>query len=209
MAMDFPNSPTVGQVWPSPPVAGQPQYVWNGSAWTVQSGTVSALALISTVNANNQAQVVFNLTGYSRFKIIADGIKGATAAATFNLQVSEDGGTTWKTSSTGYVFGGLYYQMSANASTYYFLQTTQMQPFANLDLSGATGNLLDILISKGSQLSYTPIKWNAWGSGASGSYTFDGGGIWTGDTNPINAVRFFFSVGNILQGSFSLYGIAS
>jgi len=38
--MDFPNAPTVGQTWPSPPVAGQPVYTWDGVKWTVPIGGV-------------------------------------------------------------------------------------------------------------------------------------------------------------------------
>src|SRR6516162_5217751 len=34
MAMNFPNSPTVGDKYPTSPVAGQPQYTWNGTLWT-------------------------------------------------------------------------------------------------------------------------------------------------------------------------------
>jgi hypothetical protein len=33
MPMDFPNSPTVGQIWPSPPTAGYPVYRWDGTVW--------------------------------------------------------------------------------------------------------------------------------------------------------------------------------
>jgi hypothetical protein len=38
-ALDFPNSPTVGQLYPSPPVAGVPVYRWDGTVWTMQAGT--------------------------------------------------------------------------------------------------------------------------------------------------------------------------
>jgi hypothetical protein len=31
--MNFPNTPTVGQQWPSPPVPGQPVYRWDGTVW--------------------------------------------------------------------------------------------------------------------------------------------------------------------------------
>jgi hypothetical protein len=34
MAMNFPNSPTVGDKYPTSPVTGQPQYTWNGTMWT-------------------------------------------------------------------------------------------------------------------------------------------------------------------------------
>jgi hypothetical protein len=34
MAMNFPNSPTVGDKYPTSPTTGQPQYTWNGTLWT-------------------------------------------------------------------------------------------------------------------------------------------------------------------------------
>src|SRR6516225_6640874 len=34
MAMDFPNSPAVGDKYPVSPSTGQPQYIWNGTLWT-------------------------------------------------------------------------------------------------------------------------------------------------------------------------------
>lgn len=33
MGFNFPNSPTVGQLFPTPPIAGQPRYKWTGYAW--------------------------------------------------------------------------------------------------------------------------------------------------------------------------------
>jgi hypothetical protein len=34
MAMDFPNTPAVGDKYPVSPTTGQPQYTWNGTLWT-------------------------------------------------------------------------------------------------------------------------------------------------------------------------------
>jgi hypothetical protein len=34
MAMNFPNTPNVGDKYPTAPIAGQPQYTWNGTLWT-------------------------------------------------------------------------------------------------------------------------------------------------------------------------------
>jgi len=31
--LDFPPSPTVGQLYPDPPVTGQPTYKWDGAQW--------------------------------------------------------------------------------------------------------------------------------------------------------------------------------
>jgi hypothetical protein len=38
MALDFPSTPTVGQIFPTPPIAGVAQYRWDGTAW-VTAGT--------------------------------------------------------------------------------------------------------------------------------------------------------------------------
>jgi hypothetical protein len=34
MGFNFPNTPTVGQLFPTPPIAGKPRYKWSGYAWT-------------------------------------------------------------------------------------------------------------------------------------------------------------------------------
>jgi hypothetical protein len=39
-AMDFPASPTVGQKYPVPAVAGLPQYTWDGEKWTTVGGSI-------------------------------------------------------------------------------------------------------------------------------------------------------------------------
>jgi hypothetical protein len=38
MAFDFPSSPTIGQQYPTPPVANQPVYTWDGQKWTSGTG---------------------------------------------------------------------------------------------------------------------------------------------------------------------------
>ena len=37
MALDFPSSPTVGQLYPSPPIAGVGQWRWDGTEWVPNS----------------------------------------------------------------------------------------------------------------------------------------------------------------------------
>jgi|SRR6478609_1187337 len=41
MALNFPLAPSIGQLYPSPPVAGQPVYQWDGEKWTVLTGGTS------------------------------------------------------------------------------------------------------------------------------------------------------------------------
>lgn len=42
MGFNFPNSPTTGQLYPQPPIAGLPVYQWDGQKWTVPSSITPA-----------------------------------------------------------------------------------------------------------------------------------------------------------------------
>jgi hypothetical protein len=37
VSINFPNAPTTGQLYPSPPVAGVPVYRWDGAKWLIQT----------------------------------------------------------------------------------------------------------------------------------------------------------------------------
>lgn len=39
-AMDFPNSPVVGEKWPQPPVPNKPVYIWDGFKWTTNDTAI-------------------------------------------------------------------------------------------------------------------------------------------------------------------------
>lgn len=45
MALDFPNSPTTGQLFPSPAVVGVPTYRWDGTEWVAGSGGAAGTAI--------------------------------------------------------------------------------------------------------------------------------------------------------------------
>jgi hypothetical protein len=38
MALNFPDTPTIGQTFPQPPVSGMPIYTWDGEKWTSAAG---------------------------------------------------------------------------------------------------------------------------------------------------------------------------
>lgn len=48
MAFDFPNSPSVGQLYPQPPVVGQPVYKWDGEKWTTIGGALGGKVAVYT-----------------------------------------------------------------------------------------------------------------------------------------------------------------
>jgi hypothetical protein len=84
MALDFPTSPSIGQLYPSPPVAGQPVYKWDGEKWAVTSSSgviyapFDAMAYSGLqinggmeVSQENGAGTVLSTTGQAKY--IVDG----------------------------------------------------------------------------------------------------------------------------------------
>jgi hypothetical protein len=75
MGMNFPNTPTVGQQWPSPPVPGQPVYRWDGTVWgslgaqpgkmpIYSDGSVAMAAQLTLVNTSPVASTDAAAKGY-------------------------------------------------------------------------------------------------------------------------------------------------
>lgn len=54
MALDFPSSPSVGQLYPTSPPAGVPQYRWDGTVW---NALVSGASFVTTFNGRVGAVV--------------------------------------------------------------------------------------------------------------------------------------------------------
>jgi hypothetical protein len=57
MGMNFPNTPTTGQLWPSPAVAGQPVYRWDGVAWSTQGVQPSKMPVYTDGSTPMTAQL--------------------------------------------------------------------------------------------------------------------------------------------------------
>jgi hypothetical protein len=55
MGLNFPNAPTVGQLYPSPPVAGVPVYRWDGTVWGTSGATNDKQPLYSDGTVPMQA----------------------------------------------------------------------------------------------------------------------------------------------------------
>lgn len=86
MGINFPNAPTVGQLWPQPATPGLPVYRWDGQAWMTGSvdiiGTVRYDA-VQTLTAAQKAQARANIDALKKNYII----NGA-------MQISQENGTT-------------------------------------------------------------------------------------------------------------------
>jgi hypothetical protein len=48
MAFDFPASPTNGQKYPASPIAGVPNYTWDGEKWTTSGSSLSNIYVSKT-----------------------------------------------------------------------------------------------------------------------------------------------------------------
>jgi hypothetical protein len=65
--LDFPASPAIGDKYPVPAVAGQPQYTWDGEKWTTVGAQVTTAAPASALPLMDAATaVVGTATKYAR-----------------------------------------------------------------------------------------------------------------------------------------------
>jgi hypothetical protein len=111
MAMVFPTSPTVGQVFTS----GSRSWVWNGSAWDSPSA-INVLQVpygLELVKTQTIGSAVSSVTVSNAFSADYDSYKimvnGGTASVNTNL------GLRLGTTATGYYFGGADVTYSSSA----------------------------------------------------------------------------------------------
>jgi len=87
MAMVFPASPTVGQVFTS----GGRSWVWNGSAWDAPSATnvlqvpIGLVHLATATNTNTTGLIISNVfsSTYNNYKIVLTGFGSANSQRLF------------------------------------------------------------------------------------------------------------------------------
>lgn len=181
---------------------------------TLQSSPV----LLATVNASSSATVEFTTeltSAYRRYQVVIDGLSPATDATDFKMRVSDDGGSTWKST-------GSYMTTLESDSMHFppddrdFTSQTAIclnSTFTFYHMSNVAGEngFFTIDISDPSTSRAVLIKWT-------GAYTADdpgttpfignyGVGFWGGSQMAVTGIQFFFSSGNIAAGRFRLYGM--
>jgi len=109
--LDFPASPTVGQLYPDPPVTGQPTYRWDGAQWL----SYAAASLPTPTKPAN----------YGKKNYIINGA----------MQVSQENGTT-AGSASGYYPVDMFGVWSGFGGTYNAQQTV-----SNITPSGSLNRL--------------------------------------------------------------------
>lgn len=186
-----------------------------GSGLSLIGGTLSATAVASgavillvTQNASTSATIDFttNITStYKEYIIECIDVVPDTGGVAFNLRVSENG-TVWQ-AGTNYKYTNLGYTSNGAA--------------ANSSSSGASGiSMLGTNVTaalNGQIRFYNPAGtalnkhfFSALTAQDNSSFlaTTESGGIYIGSTNAIVGIRLFMGTGNILSGTFKLYGVS-
>ena len=173
----------------------------------VSSANTNKIILIQSQTASASASLTFstNTSLYSQILVTFYGIQPATNAATFTMQMSNNGGSTWVT--TGYNTGvNVYAYNSAtgtnlNSTSAYIITGGQVSGSAN---STTNGQFYIFNANVGAQ-SYTNGSCVYWDSTGANAFNAVSGGR-LGSTGA-NAFKFLMSAGNITAGTITLYGI--
>jgi hypothetical protein len=185
----------------------------NGTIWVSMgaAGGSGGPQLISTQTASSSADIEFtNLpTSYNTLFLNCDALLPATASAYPALQVGEGATPTWQTGSNysysilAYTSVGSNGQNSSNTGTSIPL-TWSNDAISNfgysakiwIDNPASSAIYKAVNVLSTYQNSTSPLFGWTWG-----------GGVYTGDTNAVTALKVLMSSGNITSGQCSLYGM--
>ena len=197
MAMVFPTSPTVGQVFTS----GGRSWVWNGSAWDSPSATNTLLAPygLELVKTQTIGTAVTSVTvtdafsaKYDEYLITITGGVAPSGGANIALQL---GSTT-----SGYSFAGFRASLSSASLT---AEGGGSQPnFPRVARTGTNGYSSEIRISQ--PFSTAPTFCNAQTSPAGDEITYQNGFL----NNSISYTSFtlILNFGTLNGGTIRVYG---
>ena len=82
--LDFPNTPSLSETWPSPPVAGLPVWTWDGEKWVSDIGGSGASIIIADTApsiAYPPGTLWWDSTNGELFVLFDDGVSSQWVAA--------------------------------------------------------------------------------------------------------------------------------
>jgi hypothetical protein len=194
-----------------------------GALPTFQAASAGGWVLLATLTASSSATLsdTTHITStYNVYAFVLENILPATNAVGLDMQVSENAGASWITTNyRSYVLGG---DSSATGT------------FAAATLAGGSDTITSgyTIIGQG----FAPVASNTANLGVSGVVYFSNpnsttdkivwgntavpqsgtvigcatiAGMYTGDQNVINGVRFLFGAGNIASGKIRVYGVSA
>ena len=181
-----------------------------GSTSAVQDNMIK----LTSTTASNSASIAFTglSSTYSSYEFIIDALLPATDSVGFQMQTSTDGGSTYA-STNEYSYGNMntegdsgYQSLAATAAASIVLCAR-----SNRDMVGNVANAEGIT---GTLKLYNPSSTTHHRTTGLFSWGYTDGTIRTGAhgghiilASDIDAVKFFFSSGNITSGTITMYGI--
>ena len=175
----------------------------------------SGTTLISSTTVTTSVASVdftgFDVSKYKRYLIILDAVKPATNSTSLRMRTSTDGGSTFDSAADDYDSQCLYTVSTAVAATFAVNDAILLAgPTAGhmvLNTAADSGVAGHVNIINPHETNVTAIHGNLAYSGYQGGYT---GSLVHGirdSAADVDALRFFFSSGNIASGTFEFYGI--
>lgn len=164
--------------------------------------------LLLSQTASNSASLTLTSipTGYKRYRMHLIDIAPATNASLLLLQVSEDNGSTYKTSSyTSFSTSianatGTSTVTGSNSATGMVLAFNVVSP----GIVTGTTEISNLALTGFQKSFFTTSVFPE--TASSGVVTSSGGGTYFGDTNAINALRVIAGSGNLTSGTVELWG---
>lgn len=179
---------------------------------SVARSTLNTLVPITTTTVSNAAAVDFTglTSAYSSYVVEVIKCRAANDGVNFLLRTSSNNGVGFDSGGTDYSFGVGFHQNGGTTSA------SGSTGAAEITLSGsAIGNdvnqeyiNLNLRVMNPAQVAYGTMYWDgASNNQVSGQYTLFQGIGQRRAVAAFNAIRFYFSSGNIAEGIFTIYGV--
>lgn len=192
----------------------------NGTAWVSSTPAAGsgAMTLLSTLTASSSTSVDFTstfiTTTYKNYRIIIDDLVFATDDANLTVRVSEDNGSTIKSTAGDYVYSGVRTDTNASSTGFGSIVGTAIAlvPSSGSNAASYAYNGVIDIYNPSTSGRYKYFNWQvSYHGGASVTNLFttaSGGGAYVDTTNAVNFIQLLANTGNLASGTFKLYGIS-
>ena len=192
------------------------QYRKDSGDWTSLGAGGAAMVLLATAQANNSASVEFTTgitSAYDEYLLVGTNVVPVSDQVSLYLRVSEDGGATFKSGAADYkwathlfnTIGDASFGDASDSEITFPGTTTASQTLSNVVSEPLSFSMrLTTPALNGVQKlvygQYSHVRADGVVQGGSSTAAYQG------TTNPIDALQFSMSSGNISTGEFRLYG---
>lgn len=190
---------------------------YNNSTGVIEEADIAtgtALVLLQEQTANNSASITFGSThitsAYKKYIIDLIDVNTVADGGYMQFVISEDNGASYKGGSD-YHSGGMSINTSGTTITGYAQANVAKVDINHQGIGNATGESLNATITMFNPAGTTKHKnfimeiTNQNSSGDTCRYTANAS--YKGTVNAINNIKIYPSAGNILSGTFKLYGV--